>query len=379
MFWHIFTYRLRCISREFATLFWSAAFPILLATLFGMAFSNLSSSEAFTMIPIAVVENDAYVQEAALGEALDATTDGKRLFDITLCDRAQADRLLSERSVTGVLELAEDGHLTVTVSGTGINQTILKNFADIYLQQKNAYTGIAMQNPAALERLMQKKASEAEYIKEVPMGASTPDNTVVYYFALIAMACMYGSFQGMTTVSSIQANQSDIAARCNLVPIHKLKMFGASLSAALLVQLISILILIAYLGVVIGVQFGDRLGYILLACAAGTTLGVSFGAMVSALLKRRDGLKVAILIGLSMVCTFFAGLMYPDMKYIVAKNVPLFSYLNPANLIADAFYALYYYNTLDRYLLNIGLLFGFSGVFFFVVFFVMRRQKYASL
>lgn len=379
MFWHIFIYRLRCIARDVSTLFWSAAFPILLATLFGMAFSNLSANETFRQIPVAVVDNDAYQSDEAFQTALDATMGEERMFTITLCDEQEAKRLLDSKSVTGVLTMSDSGDLSVTVSDTGIYQTIIKSFADSYVQLKSAYTAIAMKNPAAFALLMQEEFEQAEYVTDVPLGASVPDNTVVYYFALIAMACMYGSFQGMTSVTSVQANQSDIAARNNLVPVHKLKLFGASLTATLFVQLISVLLLIVYLALVIGIQFGDRLGYILLACTAGTTLGVSFGAMVGALLKRREGIKVAILIGISMVSTFLAGLMYVDMKYIIAKNVPLLSYLNPANLVADAFYALYYYDTLDRFFLNIGLLFGFSGVFFLIVFVVMRRQKYASL
>lgn len=379
MFLHIFTYRLRCIIRDFSTLFWSAAFPIVVATLFGMAFSNLNAPETFSMIPVAVVDNTAYRQNEPFQAALEATVGNERLFDVTLCSQSEAQNLLEKESVTGILTLDDSGDLSVTVADTGIHETIIKNFADSYLQLKSTYTRIAMQNPSALASIIQDGSKDAQYIKDVPIGASVPDNTVVYYFALIAMACMYGSFLGMTTVTNIQANQSDIAARCNLVPVNKLKMFGASLCATLFVQLLSVLLLIVYLALVIGVQFGDRLLYILLASLAGTTLGVSFGAMISALLKRRDGFKVAILIGISMLGTFLAGLMYPDMKYIVAKNVPVLSYLNPANLVADAFYTLYYYDTLNRFFLNIGLLFGFSGLFFLVVFFVMRRQKYASL
>lgn len=379
MFWHIFTYRLRCITRDVTTLFWSAAFPILLATLFGMAFSNLNAPETFSQIPVAVVDNAAYQSDEALKTALEATMGDERMFTITLCDEQEAMRLLDSKAVTGVLQLSGDGTLSVSVSDTGIHQTIIKSFADSYIQLKSAYTAIATKNPAAFALLMQQEFEHTEYVSNVPLGASVPDNTVVYYFALIAMACMYGSFQGMTTVSGIQANQSDIAARNNLVPTHKLKLFGASLCATLFVQLLSVLALIAYLALVIGVQFGDRLGYIILASAAGTMLGVSFGALIGALLKRREGIKVAILIGISMISTFLAGLMYVDMKYIVVKNMPVLSYLNPANLVADAFYALYYYDTLDRFFLNIGLLCGFSGVFFLIVFAVMRRQKYASL
>ncbi|MFA9380547.1 MAG: ABC transporter permease, partial [Acetanaerobacterium sp.] len=296
-----------------------------------------------------------------------------------VCGKDEAQSLLENGSVAGIMTLREDGGIDVAVKGSGIRQSIIKSFADTFLQMGSAYQTVAVQNPMAMQQLMQEESGEAEYLREIPLGASNPDNTVVYYFALIAMACLYGSFLGMDTVTAVQANQSDIAARTTLAPIHKLKVFGASLSASLVLHFTSILVLIAYLRLVIGVQFGDRLGYVVLACMAGSVMGVAFGAMISALLKRREGTKIAVLICISMVCSFLAGLMYHDMKYVVEKNVPLLGYLNPANLVADAFYALFYYDTLNRYFLNIGLLFGFAGVFFLVVYFVMRRQKYASL
>ena len=48
-------------------------------------------------------------------------------------------------------------------------------------------------------------------------------------------------------------------------------------------------------------------------------------------------------------------------------------------MISDAFYALYYYSDYSRFFLNIGILAGFSLVFYLVVYFTTRRQKYASL
>ncbi|MNW16289.1 hypothetical protein D3C71_2150910 [compost metagenome] len=57
----------------------------------------------------------------------------------------------------------------------------------------------------------------------------------------------------------------------------------------------------------------------------------------------------------------------------------MIAYINPANVISDAFYSLYYYDTYERYILNIGLLMAFSLTFYIITFLIVRRQKYASI
>lgn len=67
------------------------------------------------------------------------------------------------------------------------------------------------------------------------------------------------------------------------------------------------------------------------------------------------------------------------MKYIIDKNVPIVNKLNPASMITDGFYSLYYYDTLDRYLFNIASLLIFSGIMILISYFGLRRQKYDSI
>ena len=67
------------------------------------------------------------------------------------------------------------------------------------------------------------------------------------------------------------------------------------------------------------------------------------------------------------------------MKYVVDKNVPIVNLLNPASMITDGFYSLYYYNTYDRYLFNIISLLAFTFIMIFVSFKGLRRQKYDSI
>ncbi len=67
------------------------------------------------------------------------------------------------------------------------------------------------------------------------------------------------------------------------------------------------------------------------------------------------------------------------MKYIIDKNVPIINKLNPASMITDGLYSLYYYNTLDRYWFNIVSLLIFAFVMIGISMFSLRRQKYDSI
>ena len=53
---------MKCLLRDRSTLFWTLLFPLLLSTLFFVAFGHLHSDQdiVFDPIPVAVVDNEAY-------------------------------------------------------------------------------------------------------------------------------------------------------------------------------------------------------------------------------------------------------------------------------------------------------------------------------
>ena len=384
MFAHIYRNRIKASIRDRQMLFWTFLFPVLLATLFNMAFSNLSANETFQTIPIAVIDNDAFKADPALQSVLKSVSepdpqkpDQPVLFRIEYLDQDQAASALADDRIAGWL--VPGNPLTVVVSNSGIRQTILKIFVDDYLQTRSAMEQILQKDPSLFPILTEKAAQRISVIRDKPISSVAPDSVLSYFYALIAMTCLYGGFWGLKEVISIQANLSSQAARLNVTPVHKMKIFGYSLLAALTIHYASLLILIAYLRFALGIEFGSQLGYVLLAALSGSLLGVAVGGFIAASSKRSEGIKNALLIGFSMVCSFLSGLMIVDIKYITVKAFPAISWINPANLISDAFYALYYYDTPGRTLLNISLQLGLAAVLFGIIALVVRRQRYASL
>lgn len=377
MFKHIFVTRLRCCLRDKSTLFWTSVFPLVLATLFWLALGNISNEAAFSSIPLAVVNDTGYQTNLPLRSALQAASQGdKALFAITAVDDGQAQALLLDGKVSGVLRV-QGQDLSLSFRSSGIRQSIIKEFADTFLQMSSAYTDIIAENPSSALKLTSRAYSA------VPVGdaedSAKMDLIANYFFALIAMACMYGGFQGIRSVLVTMPNQSAVAVRNALAPVRRITVFSASFLAAALIQFISVMALYLYIALGIGVDFGPRGGLILLTCALSTIMGVGMGALISALFKKKEGLMVAVLLSVSMAGSFLAGMMVSDIKYIVQTHVPILSYINPVNLIADALYALYLYPTLDRFVLNFSLIGAFTFIFLGAVSLLMRRPKYASI
>ena len=80
-----------------------------------------------------------------------------------------------------------------------------------------------------------------------------------------------------------------------------------------------------------------------------------------------------------MIGCFLSGMMGITMKYIVDKNIPIINKFNPASMITDGFYSLYYYDTLDRFFFNIISLLLFSIIMFIISYNGLRRQKYDNI
>ena len=80
-----------------------------------------------------------------------------------------------------------------------------------------------------------------------------------------------------------------------------------------------------------------------------------------------------------MAGCFFAGMMGITMKNIIDKNAPFINRINPVAMITDGLYALYYYDSGERYLINVISLAVFSAVMMLISVSGLRRQRYDSL
>ncbi len=379
MFWNIYSKRILSTLRDKETLVWTWIFPIMMATLFFVTFSSLDTVEQLQTIPIGVIDNESYQQEQILQTVLQSVSadNDEQLFHVTFFQNTdEADAVLENGEIEGYIKV--DATPKFIVKDDGMNQTIVKSFLDRYLQTKYSIEKIIMENPSAVQEIS-AWFHQKNFTQEISVSQNPPTDKVNYFYALLAMICMYGGFQGLRSVTLLQANLSPLGARRTMAPAGHFRVMFYDLLGGITVHLLCLITLIFYIIFVLGVNFGSRLSLVLLTCLVGSLVGVSFGTLVSVTSKLKETAKTAVLISITMVCCFFAGLMTSGINYVVAEKAPLAAWLNPAARITDAFYCLYYYDTYDRYLINMGVLLLMALVLFGLTAVFVRRQRYESL
>lgn len=370
------------LFRDRVQLFWNLLFPILLGTMFYIAFSGLSSDEAFHVIPVAVVlenENNA----STFKDTIDTLSEpGKdQLLDTVYVSGKEALALLEKKKVIGILQEGNPITLSISaeMSGSKLEQSILSSFVTQYNLNYSAIENIAATHPEKLEAAVHTLSAATAYNTETAFTDGTLDEMLVYFFNLIALSCLYSYIGGMKVATYNQANLSALGARKCIAPVNKLVSLISELLAAFLYQFFCIFVCLSYLALVLKINFGDNTAYILLTALVGCITGVSMGFFVGSIGKMSFGVKNGILMAVSMLCCFFSGLMVGNMRILVEEFCPWLNRINPAALIADSFYSLTVYQSHERYFLNLGSLLFISALFYFGGFLIVRRRKYAAL
>jgi ABC-2 type transport system permease protein len=360
-------------------MFWTLGFSLILGTFFNIAFGGIiANTESFSQIPVAVVIDS--VNGQPFSEMIDSLSQGEdALLDSQYVNMEQAEQLLADGDISGIYYLNSENKLSLITMKSGINQSILKTVSDKFIQISAIVNNIALTRPDMIAETIETLSGGIEINKEIYLGRGETNMFINYFYALIAMACLYGSYLGYDKVAGIQANMSPLAARRSVSPSKKIAMIIADFSAAVTVQFLSTLVLLAYLIFVLGINFGDEWQLVILTSLAGSIMGVSFGIFVGSFIKGDENKAVSIIISSSMVLCFLSGLMFGHMKRIIEQNIPIINRINPAALLSDAFYSLTVYDTYTTYIRCILSMLVISAIFCILSSFVLRRKKYADI
>ena len=386
MFGHNFKYTFKVLMRNRMLLFWTFVFPLVLGTMFKLAFSNIENSEKLNVIPIAIVDNEDFQGNEAFRRTFETLSDessDEQMFDTVYVSKDEADTLLSD--VDGVLYM-NGAEPEIWIHENGINQTVLQYVVDEIvhtsaIMEKRVQNEIEQGTMPDIEALY-KDVMEQVAGRESNLVDASRKNlsyTMIEYYTLIAMACLYGGILGMTALSRNLPNMGNLGKRTAIVPISKAKTMFSSLLAAYCTQLIGLAILFVYTIFVMKVDYGENLPYVILLALAGSLAGLTLAIMVTTVVKTGENGKLGILIGITMACCFLSGMMGITMKYIIEKHVPFLDKINPAAMITDGYYALYYYGVDKRFWMDVASLGIFSAFMLLVSAQGLRRQKYDSI
>lgn len=378
MFIQLFRYKIIRMLRTKDELFWCLAFPLILGTFFYLSFGNFSNNqESFQIIPIGYVttkDQDEQFDQVLkkLGEVGD-----NQLVELVSTDEAQAKQLLSEKKISGIIYNTDA--ITLTVNGEGISESILNSFVSQYVQKRETITTIAQSSPNQISKVLALEEQNQSYLNEISFTKASIDPMTSYFYALLAMNCLYGCFAGLSSAIDIKANLSSLASRRLVAPTNKMKMLLGDFLGAVLVQFICSMITLCYLLFVLKVDIGQKLFLSILTILVGCVIGVSTGLFIGSIGHQSDRMKSSLVLGGTMVECFLSGLMVGNMREIVERYAPIINRINPATLIVDGFYSLTIYDTYDRYARNLISMLVIAGILCLGSYIAIRRERYASI
>ena len=394
MLLHNFKYSFKTLFKNKMLIFWTFAFPIILGTFFNMAFSDIEKNEQLKIIDIAIVETNEFENNDIFKKVFEDLSDSNssnQLFNTKYVSLEDAQELLKDNKITGYLLLKDVPEIITNTSG--INETVFKYVVEEISQNESMIENVVSSKFNKMNPLIDINYEvfyQSIYNEAILMISENSANikdisnnnlsyTMIEFYTLIAMACLYGGILGMVSINQNLPNMSSTGKRVGVSPVSKGKLIFSSVLASYLVQLIGLALLFLYTIFVLKVDYGTNILYVIILALTGSLAGLTLGVAISTLFKTTENTKTGIVISITMLGCFLSGMMGITMKYVIDKNIPIINKLNPANMITDGFYSLYYYDTYDRFYFNIISLLIFSIIMITLSIISLRRQKYDSI
>ncbi len=362
MFSQMIKYRFLCQLRSKESIFWLLFFPMILSVMFYAGLRDIANGEKFEAVDIAVVDDAEFEKEKVMASIIEnvsaddkESVDSDKIFVTQYVSKEEAEKLLDDNKVSAYIYFNDECNVVFKKNGT--KQTIVKKFFDIAIQKEKLFTEVAKENNGSIPpNLLETINDSTSYIKDVSNKRGKADTVLQNFYSILGMVCMYGAATGCVAMNYLQTNQSALAKRNTVAPVSKMKQLLSYFLVDMLMNDVIVLLVLAFIRFALGIDFGNRTGLIIFTTIVGGTMGLSFGYFFASITKKSVEFKNNMVIGISMICSFLAGMMSNEVQYFVKQHAYIIDRINPVNLITESYYKLYYYTDLSKYYENIIIL-----------------------
>lgn len=349
MTWTHMKYQFLNNVREPSQIFWTVAYPILMALMFFLAFQGLLSPQPLT-VPVAVTEG------SSAGQVLREID----ILEVTEMSEERALDLVRAGQLTGLIDESFD----ITVNGSGLRESVLASVTGQVKQMQ------------ALNIPFEHYDFEASYIET---RSSKANPFLIPFYSLIGMVSLYSVYLGLEFSRIIQADQSTEAQRLNVVPLKKTAFLGGSMLTGIVMNLLANGLLLLFLRYALRMDLVSDYPRTMVLLLAANILGMGLGLFIGASNNLGDGFKTAIVISSTLFMAFLSGMMSPDIKVYIDSQLPWVSRLNPVNIVTTEMYRVNYLGLTATFTTGLLTLFGISLVLLAASLMFLRRKTYDSI
>lgn len=428
-----FRYQVLSLVRDRTLMCWACAFPIILATIFGIMFAGIEDEYAVSAFRLGVVEGADYGGAPGLDAFLEGMADEDQGY-LALSpyrDEESADEGLREGAIDGYLTVDEPWrwdkedwapHLHVSPSASISSSTSLgvaRAVLDAYVHVVAEFVELGRSNPSAIgalvgegdmasaEAFFSEQANATELGRndlsaigsmmgegdmegvdvffsehagttELVLTKSAPNPSARYYYSLLGMACGLAAMLAISAIRACQATSGALGARRTLAALPRWRVLMGSVLAAWACSFVALLIAFLYLLLVIRVDFGDGVGWCVAAIGMASLMSCAAGAFAGTFAHVETGLVS----GITCLLSLFTGLYGTAAQRVADATevaLPWLSALNPLWQISGAFYALLYYDTLGPFVRHCLALGAMTVVFAAAAALRMRSMSHEHL
>ena len=410
----LFVHTVRMLLRRRDVLIWVVLFPLALATLFQIMFSNFDEYYRVEPASCVVVDDENYRSPQAMffREMLNAVSEhgDDQVLSVSMVatpDEGRAAVLAGDAAAC--ITVNSEGLPSMQVSPLSVSSTtgsldqsivraVLDQYRQTYAEMKQTFTALPLAqgmqvapSQEGFESLaatpgMQEAASafmsDAVKTQQVDVLRVESSSTIRYFYALMGFASLMSITVAICAVSATRANTSAVGARRQVAGVSPAKQMAVTMAASFVAVFGCLLLAFAYMRFVLGVEFGGRDGLTVVAIATCALMSTALGAAIGAIPSMPTPGKEGLATGITCLCALFAGLYgEPSMQLAdqIAQNAPWAALINPAAQAANAFYDLTYYDSLAPFFWTMCVLLVMAAAFFAVAAVLMRRQNYERL
>lgn len=316
-------YELKVFLGNYANMFWMMAFPLLLLTVFTIAFSNLRFHELDLKKASIAYHEEAFMplyfveapKELPDFGTLDKSGIENTLFKGKMLTKDQALEALKK----GQIDAYVDKDLSLVISKNGISQMIM----DEVLTTSKQITSLNLP--------LDVYDFNRNYVENSGEKYSPID---IIFYALFSMISLYGAYLSGTIGNRLIVRGQTVALRNTSSPTSKVWQVMISVVSSFLWTLFMIAMMIVYTEFILKQHFFSRdLNNIPLIVSA-IIFGISWGLFLGTLIEKESSQMAAIIASL-LIMSGISGLYSNDIRILIQRIFPLILKVNPVSMICD--------------------------------------------
>lgn len=297
-------------------MFWTVLYPLILASLFFVIFS---ASFQFTEknIPVGAAEKNPY----------NGIFEMTGILEVIPMEESEALDALRTKRIRAFIH----DDLSLTLTESGIAQTVVKSVTDMILQ---TYTLGVPIDPADFDTPYVESRNQKRNVE------------IILFYSLLAMVSIYSMFGGVFIPVRVQANISKLAVRIAAAPVKRFAFYLPGMLFYILFNLASNILYIGFVMFVLRIPLITDIPVSLLLLGYANMFGIVYGVCIGSVAAWEPQTKTMICVFSSLVLSFLSGMMGPGIKSGIDTYLPILQSINPLGMLTDNFYNV---NVLQEY------------------------------